>query len=222
MRLVFLGRPGAGKGTQAAKVVDVYGLKHISTGELLRAAMRNGTPLGDEARTYVESGRLVPDGLVVRLVAETLRDLGPDKGSLLDGFPRNIVQGEALEEELERQGRLLDAALCFSVTTETVVERLSGRRMCSVCGRNFHVRFMPPKQEGRCDDCDGELVQRKDDRPEAIRERLLTYDKETAPLIDYYRERGKLIEIPSDDAEAVVAARVSEVLDALADGDTRG
>ena len=218
MNLVFLGRPGAGKGTQAANVVDAHGLTHISTGNLLRAAMRSGTTLGQEAREYVESGQLVPDGLVVRLVGEALRELGAEEGFILDGFPRNIAQGEALEEELERQGRSLGATLFFSVTTETVVERLSGRRMCSECDRNFHVRFMPPKEEGTCDDCGGTLVQRKDDRPDAIRERLLAYDEETAPLIEFYRERAKLVEIPSDGNEGEIAAQVSKALDALAGG----
>jgi len=216
MRLVFLGRPGAGKGTQATRVVEEFALAHISTGDLLRAAMRAGTQLGREAAGYVEKGRLVPDELVVRLVAERLAAMGEDEGFVLDGFPRNIAQAEALDEVLASLGRGLDAVVYFSVRTETVIERLGGRRMCAGCGRNYHVKFMPTRKEGRCDECGGEVIQRKDDRPEAIRERLLIYDKETAPLIDLYRERDLLIEIAGDDEESAIARRVSEALSALA------
>ena len=212
MRLVFLGRPGAGKGTQAQKVAQARGIAHISTGGLLRAAMKQGTPLGQEAKEYVESGRLVPDELVVRIVQERLRDLGPEASWLLDGFPRNVAQAEALDDVLRKLGQTLDAVLYFAVGEETVVERLSGRRMCSRCGFNYHVKFKPPATEGVCDADGAELVQRKDDQPDAIRERLTIYDKETAPLIDFYRAQGKLVEIPSDGAEQAIAARVSQAL----------
>ena len=212
MRLVFLGRPGAGKGTQAQKVAQASGIAHISTGDLLRAAMKEGTPLGREAKDYVESGRLVSDELVVRIVQERLRDLGPEASWLLDGFPRNVAQAEALDRVLAGLGETLDAVLYFAVSEETVIERLSGRRMCSRCGVNYHVKFKAPAKEGVCDADGAELVQRKDDQSDAIRERLTIYDKETAPLIDFYRGQGKLVEIPSDDAEEAIAARVSQAL----------
>ena len=212
MRLVFLGRPGAGKGTQAQKVAQAGGIAHVSTGDLLRAAMKEGTPPGREAKDYVESGRLVPDELVVRIVQERLRDLGPEASWLLDGFPRNVAQAEALDQVLAGLGETLDAVLCFAVSEETVIERLSGRRMCSRCGMNYHVKFKAPTKEGVCDADGAELVQRTDDQPDAIRERLTIYDKETAPLIDFYRGQGKLVEIPSDDAEEAIAARVSQAL----------
>jgi len=216
MRLVFLGRPGAGKGTQAGKVVKEHDVTHVSTGDLLRAAMKEGTPLGAQAKDFVEKGQLVPDDVVVKLVEERLAALGAEASWLLDGFPRNVAQAGALDEVVATLGQKIDAVVSFSVKEETVVERLSGRRMCSKCGKNWHVTFIPPREEGRCDDpCGGELIQRKDDRPEAIRERLAIYDKETAPLIDFYQKQGLLVEIPSDDDEQAIASRVSEKLAAL-------
>jgi len=216
MRLVFLGRPGAGKGTQAGRAVREHDVTHVSTGDLLRAAMKEGTPLGAQAKGYVEKGLLVPDDLVVEIVQERLAALDAEASWLLDGFPRNVAQARALDEVVATLGQKIDAVVYFSVNEETVVERLSGRRMCSKCGKNWHVTFIPPHEEGRCDDpCGGELIQRKDDRPEAIRERLVIYDKETAPLIDFYRKQGILVEIPSDDDEQSIASRVSEKLAAL-------
>lgn len=218
MRLVFLGRPGAGKGTQAEKVVKEHGVAHVSTGELLRAAMKEGAPLGAQAKGYVEKGQLVPDELVVQIVEERLAGLGAEASWLLDGFPRNVAQAGALDDVVATLGQKIDAVVYFSVKEETVVERLSGRRMCSKCGKNWQVTFIPPREEGRCDDpCGGKLIQREDDRPEAIRERLVIYDEETAPLIDFYRKQGILVEIPSDDDEQAIAARVSEKLAGLRD-----
>lgn len=218
MRLALLGRPGAGKGTQAEKIAEEHDIAHVSTGELLRAAMKEGAPLGAQAKGYVEKGQLVPDELVVKIVEERLAALGAEASWLLDGFPRNVAQAGALDDVVAKLGQKIDAVVYFSVKEETVVDRLSGRRMCSVCGKNWHVTFKPPGEEGRCDaPCGGELIQRKDDRPEAIRERLVIYDNETAPLIDFYQEHGILVEIPSDDDEQAIAARVSEKLAALCD-----
>ncbi|MFH0963277.1 MAG: adenylate kinase [Planctomycetota bacterium] len=222
MRLVFLGRPGAGKGTQALRAATEFDLVHVSTGELLRTAMRQGTKLGKEAKGYVDEGRLVPDELVVKLVEESLRRVPDRKGFVLDGFPRNLAQAEALEEALRVQGEVLDAVVYFAVRSDTVLERLSGRRTCPKCGRNYHVKLMPPASDGRCDACGVELIQRKDDRPDAIRERLSIYDKETAPLIDFYRARGALVEVPGDDDEESVARRVSTALATLSDRSGRG
>jgi adenylate kinase len=190
LNLILLGPPGAGKGTQASRLTEDFGLPYIGTGDLLREHKKDGTELGRQAEEYMDKGKLVPDELVISMIFDKLEEEGAD-GFLLDGFPRSIGQAEALGEEMERRGRRLTAALLVAAPDDCVIERLSGRRQCSN-GHLYHVKFDPPKHEDRCDQCGRPLVQREDDKPEAIRERLTTYHEQTEPLIDYYDERGLL------------------------------
>jgi adenylate kinase len=190
LNLILLGPPGAGKGTQASRLTEDFGLPYIGTGDLLREHKREGTDLGRQAKAYMESGRLVPDELVIAMILDKVEDEGDD-GFLLDGFPRTIAQADALGEALEQRGRKLTAALLIDAPDDVVIERLSGRRQCSE-NHLYHVLYDPPKHEGVCDRCGKRLHQRDDDRPEAIKERLKTYHEQTEPLIDYYEERGLL------------------------------
>ena len=210
--MVFLGPPGAGKGTQAKAVAGRYGIPHISTGDMLREALKNETALGLKAKEYMDGGLLVPDDVIVGVVAEKLASISD--GFLLDGFPRTVVQAEALDGILEGSEEKLDSVVYFDVDENTVVRRLSGRRTCGSCGANFHVEAMPPKKEGVCDRCGGELYQRDDDKPEVVRERMAVYQEETAPLIEYYREQGLLDEVAAgksvDEVQEDLARRLSE------------
>ena len=190
LNLIVLGPPGAGKGTQAGRLTEDFGLPYIGTGDLLREHRAEGTELGKEAERYMTEGKLVPDDLVIAMILEKIEDEG-DVGFLLDGFPRSIGQADALGEEMERRGRRLTAALLIDAPDECVIERLSGRRQCSN-GHLYHIKYDPPKQDDTCDQCGRPLVQRDDDRPEVIRERLKTYHEQTEPLIDYYEDRGLL------------------------------
>jgi adenylate kinase len=190
LNLIMLGPPGAGKGTQAERLKEDFELPYIGTGELLREHRANETELGREAAGYMERGELVPDELVIRMIFDAMENMGGD-GFLLDGFPRSIGQAEALAEALEDSGRSLSAALLIEADDETVIQRLSGRRQCRN-GHLYHVLFNPPKNEGHCDLDGTKLLQRDDDRPETIRQRLATYHSKTTPLIDYYEERGLL------------------------------
>lgn len=188
MRLILLGAPGAGKGTQAEILSRMCNIPTISTGNILRAAMKNGTPVGLKAKEYVESGKLVPDDVIIGIVRERLAEDDCKNGYILDGMPRTIPQAEALEEA----GVDIDAALAIEISDEAIVERMSGRRTCKECGTTFHIVSNPPKAEGKCDNCGGELIIRKDDTPETVRERLNVYHKETEPLKEFYAKRGKL------------------------------
>ena len=190
LNLILLGKPGVGKGTQAQRLKDDFGLPYIGTGDLLRQHKAEGTELGQEAASFMESGKLVPDDLVIRMILEEIDDKGAD-GFLLDGFPRTIVQADELGEALEEKGRSLTAALYIDADDDTVVERLSGRRQCAN-GHLYHVTFDPPKNDGFCDQDGKPLFQRKDDEPETVAKRLKTYHKMTEPLKDYYDERGLL------------------------------
>ncbi len=192
MILVFLGPPGAGKGTQAKRLAEEFGFKHLSTGDILREAIRKGTPLGRKAKEYIERGELVPDDLMIALIEEVLPEEG---GVILDGFPRTITQAEALDQMLERKGLKLSRAILFDVDDDVVVERLSGRRVCPNCGAVYHIKYRPPKNDEICDICGAQLVQREDDREEVVRRRLEVYRKQTAPLIDYYETKGILIRL---------------------------
>ncbi len=190
LNLILLGPPGAGKGTQADKLKDDFGLPYIGTGELLRKHKDEETDLGREARVYMDAGDLVPDDLVIRMILEEIEEKGAD-GFLLDGFPRSVGQAEALDDALAENGRRLTAAVLIAVDDETVIQRLSGRRQCSA-GHLYHVDFDPPKNAGYCDQCGKPLRRREDDEPDTIRKRLATYHEKTEPVIDYYQERGLL------------------------------
>lgn len=192
MKIVLLGAPGAGKGTQAKKLIEKYGIPQISTGDLLRAAVAAGTPLGKEAKSYMDKGELVPDSVVLGMVEERLKQDDCKKGYILDGFPRNTAQAEALDKMLVSLNMPLDAALSVDVPFEDLMKRLTGRRTCKSCGQMYNVYFSPPKKEGICDKCGGELFQRDDDKEETIKRRLDVYDTQTAPLIDYYKKKGIL------------------------------
>jgi len=190
--VVLLGPPGAGKGTQAKRLSEELGLLHISTGDLLREAVSRGTPLGKKAKAYMDRGELVPDELMIAFVEETLPEGG---GVILDGFPRTVAQARALDDLFSRKGLNLHSVILFEVPDELVVERLSGRRLCSECGAVYHVRYAPPKENGLCDRCGAPLMQRDDDREEVVRRRLSVYREQTAPLIDYYKRKGILIRL---------------------------
>jgi adenylate kinase len=190
LNLILLGPPGAGKGTQATRLRDDFDLAYIATGDLLRKHVKEQTDLGKEAKSYMADGGLVPDELVIKMIFDKVEDEGDD-GFLLDGFPRNIAQADALAEELERRGRKLTAALLVEAPDDVVIERLSGRRQCSN-EHLYHVEYDPPKHEGKCDQCGRPLRQRDDDRPEVIAKRLRTYHEQTEPLKDYYEDRGLL------------------------------
>ncbi|UCF31223.1 MAG: adenylate kinase [bacterium] len=195
MDIILLGPPGAGKGTQAKFMVDKWEIPQISTGDILRGAVRDGTPLGLEAKGFMDRGELVPDRVVIGIIAERLREDDAQRGFILDGFPRTIPQAEALEEILTELGRNIDHVVSIDVDDEELVRRLTGRRMCKGCGESFHMVFNPPRTEGVCDSCRGELYQRDDDNEETIRQRLKVYNDQTSPLIDFYRGLGKLREI---------------------------
>ena len=199
--LVFLGPPGAGKGTQAKRLAKDIGLVHISTGDILREAVKNQTPLGRKAKEFMDKGELVPDDLIIALIEEVMP---PEGGVIFDGFPRTIAQAKALDEMLSRKGMKLDAVILFDVPDEVVVERLSGRRVCPSCGAVYHIKFNPPKEDEICDRCGTKLVQREDDREEVVRNRLEVYRKQTAPLVEYYEGKGILIRLDaSRDIEEV-------------------
>jgi adenylate kinase len=211
MRVVLLGPPGAGKGTQAQTLKQKFAIPHISTGDLLRQAVKEGTELGRQARAYMDRGELVPDELVTAMVAERLHHPDCVSGFLLDGFPRSIAQAEALADELTRSGKKLDGVVSIMVPRSELIERLSGRRVCRQCGAMYHERFDPPKRAGACDKCQGMLYQRSDDNPETVDARLVVYERSTAPLLSYYRDRGLLYEIdgrgtPEEVGQKIIAA----------------
>ena len=194
MRIVLLGGPGSGKGTQAKKLTEKFGIPQVSTGDIFRAAVKEGTPMGLKAKEYMDKGELVPDDVVVGVVEERLAKPDLDDGFMLDGFPRTLPQAEALDGLLAGMGKPLDHAILVDVPDDELMKRLTGRRTCrnSECGKMYHVMFNPPKKEGLCDACGSELYQRDDDSEATIRERLNVYAEQTAPLIDYYADKGLL------------------------------
>ena len=190
MRIVMLGAPGAGKGTQAKKLIEKHGIPQISTGDLLRAAVKEGTELGKQAKVIMDKGELVTDSIVLGMVKERLSQPDCKKGYILDGFPRNTAQAEALDRMLDEMGMAMTAAVSVDVPADDLIKRLTGRRTCKVCGQMFNIYFSAPKTEGKCDKCGGELFQRDDDNEETIKNRLKVYEAQTAPLIDYYSKKG--------------------------------
>lgn len=206
MKIIMLGAPGAGKGTQAKKIAAKYDIPHISTGDIFRANIKNGTELGNKAKTYMDQGLLVPDELVVDLVVDRLAQDDAKNGYVLDGFPRTIPQAEALTEALDKIGEKLDYAIDVEVPDDNIINRMSGRRACVACGGTYHIKFNPTKKEGICDACGGELILRDDDKPETVKQRLTVYHDQTQPLIDYYTKEGILKEVDGTlDLQAVFA-----------------
>jgi adenylate kinase len=195
MKLILLGPPGAGKGTQAKMLTEKFSIPQISTGDILRAAVKDGTPMGRKAKQFMAAGGLVPDDVVVGIVRDRLQEADCDKGFILDGFPRTVAQADALQTSLQEMGKDLDRVISLAVDAEALVERLTGRRTCKQCGRGYHVKFDPPREVGMCDACGGTLFQRDDDQEETIRKRLQVYAEQTAPLISYYRQAGVLMEL---------------------------
>lgn len=195
MKIIMLGAPGAGKGTHAKRIVEEFNIPAISTGDIFRKNIKEGTELGKKAKSYMDAGELVPDELVCDLVVDRLEEDDAKNGYILDGFPRTIPQAEALTEALKKKGTAIDYALDIEMTDEQIIERMGGRRVCAGCGATYHVVNIPPKKEGVCDECDGELVLRDDDKPETVKKRLNVYHEQTAPLIAYYKEQGILHEI---------------------------
>lgn len=214
MRLVFLGAPGAGKGTQADKAAVQYRIRKISTGDLLREAVRNNTPLGLEANAHMDQGRLVPDSVVIGLVREKLADPSHANGFILDGFPRTVPQAEALAKVLAEQGFQLDRVINFGVSREEIVKRLSGRRSCPNCQATYHAEFAPSKSGSRCERCGEALVQRSDDQREAIEMRLRVYEEQTAPLINFYEKQRVLSHLNGAEAVETVYHNLVKALSA--------
>lgn len=212
MRLIFLGPPGVGKGTQAKMLSERRRLPHVATGDILRAAVKNGTAIGLKAKEYIDRGDLVPDEIVIAIVEERLKEADCAMGFILDGFPRTVGQAEALERVMTRQGVAIDSVVCFTTPREVVIERLSGRRMCEKCGANFHVSNRPPRRENICDACGGALVQRKDDNERTISDRLDVYERETKPLVTFYRRKNILNELPAIHSPEKIFEKLEESL----------
>jgi len=195
VRVAFLGPPGAGKGTQAQTLARAWGVAHIATGDMLREAIAAGTPLGRQAKGYYDRGELVPDDVIVGMLEERLRRPDASGGFILDGFPRTMAQAEALDRMLKDHGQTVERVVFFSVPETELLRRLTGRRLCRTCGTPFHLVSAPPRKPGICDRCGGELYQREDDRADTVRNRLQVYERQTAPLLDYYRDRNLLTSV---------------------------
>ncbi|NPB04650.1 MAG: adenylate kinase [Thermotogae bacterium] len=208
-RIVFLGPPGAGKGTQASLLAKKYGIKKISTGDILREAVRNGTELGRKAKRYMDAGELVPDGIIIGLIEE---QIAGHESFILDGFPRTLVQAKALDELLNKQGKPLTHVIFVSVPDEEIVRRLTARRVCPKCGAVYNLVYNPPKSDEICDVCGTPLIQRSDDREDVIRNRLRVFKESTAPLVDYYRKRGIYHEVNGVGSVEEVLKRIEEAL----------
>lgn len=209
MKLILLGAPGAGKGTQAEKIVDKFGIPAISTGNILRAALKEGTEMGLKAKTYMEAGQLVPDDVVIGIIKDRLKEKDCENGFILDGFPRTIPQAQALEDA----GIVIDKVLDIEVPDEKITTRMSGRRVCAKCANSYHMLYKQPKVEGVCDACGGELIQRKDDAPETVQARLKEYHEMTEPLKDFYSDLGKLVIVEGQEEVADTTALVFAALE---------
>lgn len=215
MRLVLLGAPGAGKGTQAKKLIEKYKIPQISTGDILRKAVADGTPLGKEAKSYMDSGQLVPDSVVIGLVKERIAQPDAKKGYILDGFPRNTAQAETLDKVLSDMKAPLDLALSVDVDKDDLMKRLTGRRTCKSCGQMYNVYFSAPKKQGVCDKCGGELYQRDDDKEETIKKRLDVYDAQTAPLIAYYSKKRILKSVKGEGSIDGIFNKIVSIVESL-------
>lgn len=212
MKIIMLGAPGAGKGTQAKMIADKYGVPHISTGDIFRANIKNGTELGMEAKKYMDQGLLVPDELTVRILLDRVAQDDCKNGYVLDGFPRTIPQAEVLDSELTKLGDHIDYAINVDVPDENIVKRMSGRRACLTCGATYHIEHVPPKKEGICDVCGSELVLRDDDKPETVKNRLNVYHEQTQPLIDFYTAKGVLKTVDGTVPMEEVFAAITAIL----------
>jgi adenylate kinase len=212
MRVILLGAPGAGKGTQSKRLVEKYGIPQVSTGDILRAALKNETSLGLKAKSFMDKGELVPDAVVIGIIEERLAENDCQKGFILDGFPRTVAQADALERTLQGMKQFIESVISMNVDQQELVERLSGRRMCSNCGQGYHVKFNTPSKDGICDKCGENLYQRDDDREDTIKERLKVYDNQTSPLISYYNDKGLLSEIDGSGKEEDITDRINSII----------
>ena len=213
MKIIMFGAPGAGKGTQAHMIAEKYHLPHVSTGDIFRANIKNGTELGKEAKGYMDRGELVPDELTVRILLDRVAQEDCKNGYILDGFPRNIPQAEVLEKELEKLGEKIDAAIDMEVPDESIIRRMSGRRACSSCGATYHIVNVPPKKEGICDVCGEALILRDDDKEETVQKRLDVYHEQTQPLIEFYTKKGILKTVDGTQDMMSVFQTITKILE---------
>ena len=220
MRLIFHGPPGVGKGTQAGRIGLEENISHISSGDLLRAAVDAKTEIGLKAREYIENGLLVPDELIVNIVADKINSAECEKGFILDGFPRNLSQARVLDSTLEKVGKKLDRVFSFTATEEVIITRISGRRLCKSCGAHYHEVFSPPLKDDLCDKCGSKLFQRKDDYPETIKVRLRVYREQTETLIDYYSQKGILVEVDCNGDKKEIQKNILAGLQSMSEGKT--
>lgn len=212
MKIIMLGAPGAGKGTQAKLIGEEYGIPHISTGDIFRMNIKNGTALGMEAKGYMDQGLLVPDELTVRIFLDRVAQDDCKNGYVLDGFPRTIPQAQVLEEALDKLGDQIDYAIDVEVPDENIIRRMGGRRACTSCGATYHIEHVPPKKEGICDECGQELVLRDDDKPETVGRRLQVYQEQTAPLLEFYKAKGVLRSVDGTQDMQDVFKAITEIL----------
>jgi len=215
MNLILLGPPGGGKGTQAKRIVEKYGIPQISTGDMFREAVAKGTELGKKAKEYMDRGELVPDDIVIGIVKERLSQPDCEKGFILDGFPRTLKQAEALDEILEEMNKKIDAVININVPDEEIIKRIVYRRTCKNCGAVYNLIYSPPKEDNKCDKCGGELYQRDDDKEETVRERLRVYKEQTQPLIDYYKKKGILYEVDGTKSIDEVWKQIESILEKI-------
>ena len=212
MKIILLGPPGAGKGTQAKSISNRYSIPHISTGDIFRKNISENTPLGIEAKSYMDNGQLVPDEVTINMVKDRLQQDDCKNGYLLDGFPRTVSQAEALQEFLQKRKESLDTALCIEVPRDFILERMTGRRVCPSCGASYHIKFNPPTNDGKCDLCGSDVIQRKDDTEETVKERLDVYENQTQPLIDFYKNKKQLSVVDGTQAINEVFESICKIL----------
>lgn len=212
MKIIMLGAPGAGKGTQAKMIASKYSIPHVSTGDIFRANIKNGTELGKKAKTYMDAGQLVPDALTVDLLIDRISQSDCENGYVLDGFPRTIPQAECLDEALAKRDEVVDFAINVEVPDENIINRMGGRRACVNCGATYHVVHIPPQKEGICDKCGNELILRDDDKPETVQNRLKVYHDQTQPLINFYSKKGVLKEVDGTQDMKVVFEDIVKIL----------